>query len=383
MRILIAIGVRRVKEAGAAGVAFNHAAELEKLGHQIELWFLDDLLPKPRWPARFEALEFAAAVSRKIRRNPSQFDVVNIHAPSGCLYGLARKWSSRSHLPPYVFTMQGSEERYALAMRFEHKKGRATNFAWKNRVWHRLYHQSMYDYSISTADFGAVAAREGWTLSELKYGHASGRIWFVPNGTSEEFFLPRAFSPAAASKLLYVGTWVDRKGIYYLVDIFASLAPGLPDATLTIAGCIVGEAEVKQYFPAPVRDRVTVLPHVNRDVMPSLYASHDLFVFPSLVEGMPLSLLEAMASAMPVVTTTACGMADVVENEFNGLLVPAADSPALTAAVKRLYLDASLRQRLGCAAQETARRYTWKNIARQMEHIFKLTAQSRSVRTTP
>ena len=43
MKILIAVGVRRAREAGAAGVAFNHAEELQKLGHQVETWFLDDL----------------------------------------------------------------------------------------------------------------------------------------------------------------------------------------------------------------------------------------------------------------------------------------------------------------------------------------------------
>ena len=382
MNILIAIGVRRVKEAGAAGVAFSHAAELQKRGHHIELWFLDDVLPNPRWPARFEALEFAAAVSRRIKANPSQFDVVNIHAPWGCLYGLARKWSSRSDLPPYAFTMQGSEERYALAMRLEHKKGRATNFALKNRIWHRLYHQSMYDFSVSTADFGAVAAREGWTLSELKYGHPSGRIWFVPNGVNEEFFLPRTFSEAAPNKLLYVGTWLDRKGIYYLIETFSALASDLPDLQLTVAGCLAEASFIKGHFPAGVRERVMVRPRLSREEMPQLYASHDLFVLPSLVEGMPLSLLEAMATAMPVVTTSACGMADVVENEFNGLLVPAADSPALAAAVRRLHADSSLRRRLGCAAQETARRYTWKDIALQMEHIFGLAAHSRPSHNT-
>ena len=379
MNILIATGVRRVREAGAASVAFHHADELEKLGHKVELWFMDDLLPKPRWPARFATLEFATAVSKRIKQDPSRFDVANIHAPWGCVYGVARKWSSRSDLPPYVFTMQGSEERYALAMRFEHQKGRATNFAWKNRVWHRLYHQRLYDYSVATANFGAVAAREGWTLSELKYSHPSGRIWFVPNGTDEEFFLPRTFSESAApNKLLFVGTWLDRKGIYYLVDAFSALASELPAATLTVAGCVVGDPEVKADFPSAIRDRVTVIPQLSRGEMPQLYTSHDLFVFPSLVEGMPLSLLEAMATAMPVVTTTACGMADVVENEYNGLLVPAADAPALTAAIRRYFTEPVLRQRLGRVAQETARRYTWKNIAVQMEHIFKLAAQSRT-----
>jgi len=372
MKILIAIGVRREKEAGAAGVAFNHAEQLEKLGHKVETWFLDDVLAPPRWPARFQQLEFAFAISGKIRRNPSQFDVVNLHAPWGCVYGVSRKFFSSPGLPPCVFTMQGSEERYALAMRLEDAKGRATNFALRNRIWHRIYHQSLYNFSLSTADYGVVANREGWMLSELKYGHPPGRIWYVPNGTSPEFFLPRKFENSPAKRLLYVGTWLDRKGIYYLVESFVELARRLPESSLTVAGCVSGEAQVNNSFPQDLRARVTVIPSLRREAMPQLYASHDIFVLPSLVEGLPLSLIEAMATGMPVVTTNACGMADVIQDGVNGLLVPPADSVSLTEATFRLCSSMELQQVLGLAAQETARHYTWGKIARQLEHVLKL-----------
>jgi len=377
LKILNAIGVPRQREAGAAGVVFNHAAQLEKLGHQVDCWFFDDILPSPRWPARFRDLEFAAVVSSRIRRQPGQYDVVNLHAPWGCVYGLSRKWFPSAELPPYVFTMQGSEERFARAMKFEYQKGRASNFGWKNRAWHRLYHQTMYDFSISTADYGTVANREGWILSELKYGHPPGRIWYVPNGVNENFLLPREFSSAPANNLLYVGTWLDRKGIQYLVDAFTALAARSPEIQLTIAGCIIAEEQVKAHFPAGIRDRISVLPFLGREAMPQLYASHDIFVFPSLVEGMPLTLLEAMAAAMPVVTTNTCGMADLIENERNGLLVPAADAAALGAAVGRLRNDSNLRRNLGLCAQECARRFTWDLIARQLEQVFQFAVESR------
>ena len=377
MRILIAIGVIRQREAGAAGVVFNHAEQLENLGHQVDCWFFDDILPSPRWPPRFRDLEFAVAVSSRIRHQPNQYDVVNLHAPWGCVYGLSRKWFPSADLPPYVFTMQGSEERFARAMKLEHQKGRAANFASKNRAWHRLYHQTMYDFSISTADYGAVANREGWILSELKYGHPPGRIWYVPNGVSENFFQPREFADTPPNRLLYVGTWLDRKGIHYLAEAFAALASRSPEIQLTIAGCIIAEEQVKAFFPAQDRNRISVIPFVARDAMPSLYASHDIFVFPSLVEGMPLTLLEAMAGAMPVVTTNTCGMSDLIVNERNGLLVPAADAGALGAAIDRLRNSPETRRNLGRCAQESARGYTWDLIARRLERVFQLTVDSR------
>jgi len=381
MKILIAIGVKRQREAGGAGVVLNHAEQLQQLGHQVETCFFDDLLPSPQWPARFQELEFAFAVSRRIRRNPAQYDVVNLHAPSGCAYGLLRRLFPSPALPPYVFTLQGSEERYAAAMRFEAKKGRASHFSWKNRVWQRVYRQTMYDIALSTADFGNVANREGWILSELKYGHPPGRIWYIPNGTNPEFLQPRTFVDSEALRLLFVGTWLDRKGVFYLVESFAQLAPRRPRLSLTVAGCGLPEEEVRAHFPADLRSRVKVLPSVNRAAMPDLYATHDIFVFPSLVEGMPLTLLEAMASAMPLVTTNACGMADIVENGVNGILVPPADSAQVTAAVESLCNSTELRKSLGSAAQETARHLTWAAVTQQLEHVLRAAVLARETST--
>jgi len=358
-------------------VVFYHAEELQKLGHQVETWFFEDVLPKPRWPARFQELEFAAAISRRIRKSPDKFDVVNLHAPWGCVYGISRGMFPSTELPPYVFTMQGSEERYVLAMKLEDKKGRAEHFAWKNRAWHWLYHQTMYDFSISRANFGAVANREGWILSELKYGHAPGRVWYVPNGTEAHFFRERSFESGPARKLLYVGTWLDRKGIVYLAEAFGILARRVPELTLTVAGCMVPEEMVKKAFPEDARAKVKVIPRVSRGDMLALYAAQDVFVFPSLVEGMPLSMLEAMATAMPVVTTNTCGMADVIEDGVNGLLVSPADSTELARVVEGVCKDGELRRELGIAGQSTARSYTWDRIARHMERVLTLAVEEK------
>jgi glycosyltransferase involved in cell wall biosynthesis len=376
LHILIAIGVPRQKEAGAAGVVLNHARELEKRGHRVECWFLEDIFQRPARPRRFEALLFATKVARRILNDKKKFDVVNVHAPWGCVYGMWRKMFHPDGAPPFVMTMQGSEERYVRAMRLEERKGRAWNFSWKNRVWHRIYHQPMYDYSIKTADYGAVANREAWICAELKYKRPPGLIWYVPNGTEERFFIPREYPEKAAMELLYVGTWLDRKGVYYLAEAFGLLAKKKVDVRLTIAGSSASEAEVRSCFAPELRDRVKVIPFVGREEIVGVYAAHDIFVFPSLVEGMPLTLLEAMATGMPVVTTNSCGMGDVVEDGVNGLLVPPADGEKLAEAVQRLCQSAEMRRELGQAARETMRRYTWGQVAKKLEQVLALAARN-------
>jgi glycosyltransferase involved in cell wall biosynthesis len=370
VRILIVIGVPRQQEAGAAGVALNHARELAKRGHSVDCWFLEDVLEKPVRPKRFEALIFAVSLARRVLRDRKKFDVVNIHAPWGCAYGIVRKLIRPAGAPPYVFTMQGSEEQFVQAMRDEDRKGRASHFGWKNRAWHRAYHQTMYNYSIKTADSGAVANREGQIGAERKRPRESGRISFVPNGTEEQFFTTREYGDKSFLRLLFVGTWLDRKGVFYLAEAFRSLVKHTPGICLTIAGCMASEDVVKRSFATEVRDRVFVIPFVARADMPSLYASNDIFVFPSLVEGMPLTLLEAMATAMPVVTTNVCGMADVVEGGVNGILIPPADAEALAAAIEKLCSSIELRKRIGLQAQETMRRYTWDRVVEGLEAVL-------------
>lgn len=376
MRILVVSNSPKNRGGGVAGVIYNLGAQLEHRGHQVDYIFRDDMPKSSLVPQRFELVHYACQVAARILRSRRKYDLVNLHAPAGFVYGFLRKALRLKSVPPYVMTMHGLEERRVHAMSREAKKGRAWHFALKNRIWHRLYHQPAYKFSIRTADLAIILNREACSYVQLRYNCDSHRVWYVPNGVEEQFFLSRDYSDRVAPRLLFVGQWLDHKGIFYLRDAFEALALTLPDIQLTIAGCAVGPEQVKSLFRASFQDQITVIPRVERANMPGVYAQHDLFVFPSLVEGMPLVLLEAMAAGMPIVTTETCGMMDVIQDDINGILVPSADAQALVEAVLRLSGGAELRRRLGRAAQETARHYTWDRIARRVEKIFSLAAKN-------
>jgi glycosyltransferase involved in cell wall biosynthesis len=140
---------------------------------------------------------------------------------------------------------------------------------------------------------------------------------------------------------------------------------------MTFAGCGVPPEEIQRFFGPELTGRVIVHPVVAAEHMQELYAAHDVFLFPSLMEGLPLVLLEAMATGMPVITTETCGMPDVVENEYNGLLIPPANAVSIEEAILRLANSVELRQRLGEAARETMKRYTWERAARQLEELYR------------
>jgi glycosyltransferase involved in cell wall biosynthesis len=139
---------------------------------------------------------------------------------------------------------------------------------------------------------------------------------------------------------------------------------------LTIAGPGTPAEEVMRFFGPKLAANVEVRPVIAAGSMQELYTEHDIFVFPSLMEGLPSVLLEAMASGMPVITAETCGMPDVVANDFNGLLVPPADDVALEKAIAQLAESEELRVRLGHAAQESVKRYRWSSAAEGLEDLF-------------
>jgi glycosyltransferase involved in cell wall biosynthesis len=120
-------------------------------------------------------------------------------------------------------------------------------------------------------------------------------------------------------------------------------------------------------FAEAARDRVRVLPAVSEEESAIEFAKGDIFVLPSLFEGTPLTLMEAMGSGLPIVTTETCGMKDVIQHGINGLLIPTRSPRTLAETVGRLIDTPELRETLGRnAAADAARLYRWELVAQPM-----------------
>lgn len=372
LRILMAACVPRRREGGVAGTMYNLGREMESQGHTVTYLFTQDLIEPDSVGPRFQESVFAYRLARYISKNRDKFTVVNLHGPSGFVYGWRRARLGTADLPPYVLTLHGLEERRARVMRREAQRGRAWNFSLKNRLWHRVYRQPIFSWSIKTASAAHVHCRDAWTLLQLNYGLEPHRVACIPHGVEPRFFQPREYRASPQLKLLVPGTWLDQRGIFYIRDALQLMLPHSPDVKLTFAGTGVPESVVTDFFGPELRRFIDVRPTIPAADMPALYAEHDALLFPSLMEGLPCVLMEAMAAAMPVITTETCGMADIVEHDFNGLLVPPADAPAIHQAILRLASSLELRHRLGQAAQQTMTRYTWERSARRLENLFRL-----------
>jgi glycosyltransferase involved in cell wall biosynthesis len=371
LNILMAACVPNRREGGVAAMIYNLGRELELRGHSVTYLFQDDLLDPNSVPSRFIDLMFAFRLSKYIRKNRARFSVVNLHAPTGFVYGLRKRYFPSPKDPPYVMTLHGLEERRVHVMSREVRKGRAWNFAWKNRFWHGFYIFPRFRWSIRTADGAHTIARDTWNLLQLKYNLDADRTAYIPNGVEPRFFVPRSYDRPGPIKLLYAGTWLDQRGIFYLREALTHLAAQLPGLTMTFAGCGCPPETITEFFGAALASTVVVNPVVPAGQMQQLYADHDILLFPSLMEGQPTVVLEAMASGMPVITTETCGMPDVILDGVNGLLIPPANSLAIEQAVLSLASSPELRQRLGQAAQQSMSHYTWQEAARKLEALYR------------
>lgn len=206
-------------------------------------------------------------------------------------------------------------------------------------------------------------------------------IVVVPNGADAKVFMPRDPSearariglPADGAVISYVGKLVSRKGVDTLVEalgILSSRSGGCP--RLVVAG-IGGLREPLEQRAAAlgIGDRITWLGKVPHDDVGWVMSTGDVFVLPSLSEGLPTVVCEAMACGLPVVATAVDGTPEIVDDPATGLLVQPRDSEALAAALGRVLDDPVLRAAMGAEAlRRSEADYTWAANARRMEDVY-------------
>jgi glycosyltransferase involved in cell wall biosynthesis len=146
-----------------------------------------------------------------------------------------------------------------------------------------------------------------------------------------------------------------RKGVDYFIAMAAQVARVVPDAQFLVVGDGVLRPRLERQAEAlGVRQRVTFAGW--RTDVPELLAALDVFVMPSLAEGGPTTVLEAMATGVPVVATSVGMVPEVVEHGVTGMIVPPADARALAQAAGVLLSDAALREAMGRRAYAKAQR---------------------------
>ena len=259
LSILMAAQVPRRREGGGATIIYNLGRELEKRGHSVTYIFSGrPVRPGQNFPTFQRALVSPAAWTVTSPKPRQILDRQYSCSLPVSFYGIHRHWFGSRDLPPYVMTLHGLEERRIHVQSREAKKGRAWNFNLRNRLWHRFYTFPLYRWAIRTADGAHTYSRDVWNILQLKYNLDSDRTAYIPNGVEPRFFLPRRYDSFGPLKLLYAGTWLDQRGIFYLRDALERLAPQLPGMTMTFAGCGCPSEVIKDFFGPNLASTVVV-----------------------------------------------------------------------------------------------------------------------------
>lgn len=188
--------------------------------------------------------------------------------------------------------------------------------------------------------------------------HGIGPAQFLSRNESRDFFA-RRISKSAGDESMLIGTTAEltkTKGLTHLLDAAAILKTRLPQVLFRIL--VVGDGEEHGELEAKIQklklDNTVFLlgyiPEASRYLK-----GFDIFLLPSVKEGLPYALMEAMAAGLPTVATRVGGIPDLIQNQKNGIIVPPEDPLAIATALQTLLEDPRRRNVLGQAASQTIR----------------------------
>lgn len=181
-------------------------------------------------------------------------------------------------------------------------------------------------------------------------------------------------------RFLHVGRFAEQKNHAGLVTAFARFHRSHPDAELTL----VGTGELFDPVQQQIRELgladVIHTPGLVNNII-SQYSSFDAFLLPSLYEGMPITLIEAMSSAMPIIASEVGGVPDMIRHNHSGLLCTS-QPESIAAAMEQLYSDAALRQRLGQQAQVDCVKFSSQGMADAYLEVYRKVLNKNEKRRT-
>ncbi len=209
---------------------------------------------------------------------------------------------------------------------------------------------------------------------------ATAKIETIPNGIDGSTFdvpvdreaMRRALGIPSDAVILGVGARLSPpKGVTYLLRALPEIVARVPRAVLIVAG----EGPLEQDLKAEA-ERLVLGNHLKfvgpRADMPELLGLFDLYVLPSVSEGLPMVLLEAMAAGCPIVATSVGGVPSAIEDGVNGLLVPPRNPAMLAGAVIKVLEDGELRRRFTLAGRQVfAARFSAETMTRRYERLYR------------
>ncbi len=198
------------------------------------------------------------------------------------------------------------------------------------------------------------------------------KIMLIRNGVDQQMFHCRsATAKQGTCRIICVARLIERKKQRHVIEAIEQLIHEGVDVSLD---CI-GGGDLLEEYRREVRSRklekyVRFLNYVSHEEIPSQYAAADVFVLASANEAMSVSLLEAMAAGLPIVTTRTGGTSVLVEHGVNGFLFDHGDIKALAGHLRTLASHPSLVQQMSAASRQRSALFSWEHVADCYRSVF-------------
>lgn len=369
MRILVAHNVGRARTGGMSRIMGFIHDRVAEAGHEVDYLCAEDL--KPSRQGRMARFAFPLLVWKKAveaARAGRPYHIVNVHEPQAAVLS---HWRGPAGNPAVVVTSHGVERRaWELALE-EGRLGRGGPSRWSRAAYPLtgLWQSTLglrgadHIFCLNMEDRDYLASWLRVPKDRITRIFPAAEPVFARDSARRDY--------GRISRLLFAGTWRKNKGIQDLVPAFSRLAERFPELTLRVLGGGESPELIQAAFPEAIRRRIECVYTRSEEETVSAFASSDALILPSLFEGTPLTLIEAMMSGLPIVTTATCGMKDVITDGRNGLLIPVRSPDAIAAAVERLIGDRELRERLGrTARQDALQENTWERVSKPVVEVY-------------
>lgn len=291
------------------------------------------------------------ALGSVLRRE--RYTVVHAHTPVASL--IARPCARRAGVPLVLYTAHGFY--FHDAMRPAVRRAHIALERWAQRYADFLFTQSAEDCATALEERIAPPGRA------LAIGNGVETARFDPAqfDTAAQLALRREFglAPTDGPLIAIIGRLVREKGYFEFLEAFAAVLKQHPGARALLIGEALASdhddsaAQIRARHAALGLQGKAIFTGLRRDI-PALLALADIFCLPSYREGMPRSIIEAMAAGLPVVATDIRGCREEVLSGQTGLLVPPRESAPLAEALTQLVANPALRETMGAAGHARA-----------------------------
>ena len=303
----------------------------------------------------FEMLSFLLSAlwrSRRLRVGDYDGVIAFFSVPAGIV-----AWQIHRHRPdmPYLVSLRGGDV-----------PGLTPEVAWIHRLISPIRRR------VLRASRAVVAnAPELASLAEKADGVP---VAIVPNGVDTDYYSPAGRGIATQTvRVLFVGRFHRQKNLFTLLSCFSDACKRIPMELVMVGDGPQRDALRAHAAALGCADRIVWAGWLEKSELRTTYRSCDIFVNPSLYEGMPNTVLEAMASGLAVVASDIGGNDQLVENDRTGLLFDLSEPERLTNAILRLAQDPALRDQLGKTARAlVSANHSWRNVARAYLDLLRI-----------